>query len=264
MNTALIPAPTQELTALQMNAIEQQLEQDKQSFQRMGANLIRVRDGKGYKLRGYKTFEDYCQKRWGITDRQGRRLIAGSETAEQVQRATGQVPANESVARVLTPIANDPIIIQKVAAKLDKKKTSIGTATAEQVDEAVRSVTGKAKAEPKPKSNGHKPAPAVAGDSGEAFRLLEILNSFLREVNTIADSAGGGDIRQKLRDAVKRTSEQAGAASTSTRATWAHEQVRSNPSPRTQTHAKAPTCKTCGKTAEPGARICPSCGGILR
>src|SRR5262245_43475069 len=101
--TTMTPAPARDLTPLEMDQLESELESDKESFVRMGNTLIRIRDGKGYKLRGYRTFEDYCARRWDISDRHGRRLIAAAETVDAVQAATGQMPGNERVARALAP-----------------------------------------------------------------------------------------------------------------------------------------------------------------
>lgn len=130
------------------------------SFFEVGRALAEIRDGAGYKLRGYKTFEAYCEKEFGATDRHARRLIEGAQTAVKVQAVLGDAPRNEGVARELAKVADDPVVLGKVAAGLEKKKTTLGKATAEVVAEVVARATGKspkAKAAPKPaptKSSG--------------------------------------------------------------------------------------------------------------
>ena len=93
------------LTEPEMAELEQQIDVDSKAFKRVGLALIRIHEGRGYRLRGYKTFEDYCQARWDFTERQGRRLITAAQTAERVKEATGVEPASESVARWLSTVS---------------------------------------------------------------------------------------------------------------------------------------------------------------
>lgn len=151
------------------------------AYQQVGHALLRIRTGHGYRLRGFKTFEAYCQAAFGITDRHGRRLIAATETSEKIAQAVGVAPASEGVARELIGVANDPIVLKKIQAKLEKRKSGINKASAELVAEIKADVTGKARPpkvdKPKntPKPNGQPAASAVGAE--DATTLSAILTS---------------------------------------------------------------------------------------
>ncbi len=195
-NETTVIAP---LAEAEMAALEQQIRTDIKAFQRVGLALIRIRDGRGYRLRGFKTFEAYCERVWDFTDRHGRRLIAAAETAEKVKAAVGVEPSSESVARVLAPVANDPIVLQRVAEKLQMKQATIANASAEKVAEVVAAVTGKprpAKKDDKPRhtrpaTNGKPapaPAPAVGADDATTLQaILTSARSFLANHPWLAD-----------------------------------------------------------------------------
>jgi hypothetical protein len=142
------------LTEKQLCALEDKVKRGSAAFVEVGKALAQIREGKGYKLRGFATFEDYCEKMFGITDRHGRRLIQATETSATVEKITGQMPGSESVARELTSIAGDQKKVEKVAAILEKRGYSVVTATAEAVKEAVSRVNA--------------PRPAAAPGNGKA------------------------------------------------------------------------------------------------
>jgi hypothetical protein len=152
-NTALTVMSEQELVTE-----EDIIRKGKDAFIDVGNALARVRDGRGYTMRGYKTFEAYCDAVWGFSDRHARRLMEGAETSQTIKEITGETPANEAVAREFSRIAKDRKTVERVAAKL-KTHGGVGKATAEKVAAAVASVTHKAA----PASNGTpKPKPELA------------------------------------------------------------------------------------------------------
>ena len=144
------------LSEQQLVDLENKIRQGKDAFIAVGNALIEIRDGRGYTLRGFKTFEQYCDKVWGISDRHARRLMSGAEAAETVRQIAGETPANEAVAREFAKVARefakvaaDPKAVQQVVKKLQTRGGSVSTATAERVAEVVAQVRGKT-SEPKP------------------------------------------------------------------------------------------------------------------
>lgn len=265
-NQQMVIAP---LTEPQMKALEEQIATDSKAFKRVGLALIQIREGKGYRLRGHKTFESYCAKVWDFTDRQGRRLIAAAETAEQVRAATGHEPASESVARVLAPVANDPIVLQKVTERLEKKNTDIAHASAETVATAVALATGKPRPEPKdkprhpsiPAKSAAAAAPALGAD--EATKLGALITSARSYLANHpwhkADAAASAIIKQL--DEAGAIAERLLTAALS----------RTGPRPAGKPAGKAesrdaggpPRCPQCKEPIGPGDPYCGKCGAVL-
>lgn len=131
------------ISETQLVELENKIRQGKDAFIAVGNALIEIRDGRGYTLRGFKTFEQYCDKVWGISDRHARRLMSGAEAAETVRQIAGETPANEAVAREFAKVAADPKAVQQVVKKLQTRGGSVATATAERVAEVVAQVRGK-------------------------------------------------------------------------------------------------------------------------
>jgi hypothetical protein len=156
-STAITP-----ITKTRLGELESAVRSGLASFITVGRALVDIREGKGYRLRGFDTFEDYCAETFHFSVRQGQRLIAAAETAEAVRKVTGKSPANESVARVLAPVASDPVVIERVNARLEKKHLTMATAPAETVAEVLSAVTGKSTlARPNGKPAAEKPHPGI-------------------------------------------------------------------------------------------------------
>ena len=98
------------------------------TFQQVGRALLSVRVGKLYRAT-HNTFTDYCADRWGMSDRQGRRLMAAATVAD-LAGPTG--PVSERVARELTPLREDPALLAKVWAEA-QRLAGDGTVTADHV-----------------------------------------------------------------------------------------------------------------------------------
>ncbi len=158
-------AEVSSLTEDQLKRLEDKVRRGAAAFIETGQALARIREGKGYRLRGFDTFESYCQKEFGFTDRQGRRLIQSAETAAEVKKLTGETVANESVAREFAPLVAEPEKLARVVAQIEKKG-GIAAATAEAVKETVQKLAPKAKAAPA--GDGHKLAPVVLTPQVEA------------------------------------------------------------------------------------------------
>lgn len=137
-----------QLTLLDLEKLEKRVTEGLAKFIEVGQALAEIQNREGYKLRGHKTFEEYCEKQFGFSLRHGQRLIAAAETAQEIKKLTGgDAPKNESAARVLAPIVKDEKTVKRVEAELKKRKQTFATATAEKIQEVVERVTGKTKAE---------------------------------------------------------------------------------------------------------------------
>lgn len=238
---ALTKIDTQDvtLTDTRLAELEATIRDGSRAFIAVGVALAEIRDGKGFKLRGYKTFEEYCEKTHGISDRHGRRLIQATETASAVSKIVGQVPGSESVARELTAIAGDAKKVEKVAAALEKRGYSVVTATAEAVKEAVQKVNA-----PRPaaapgngkavvvETNGH-------GKSAPAVEVLDL--AFVNKTLSRAEAFVRAD--PDLAAAVRR-------ALAMVRGELARQAVGGQ------------ACGECGKPVAKGDPFCNACGAL--
>lgn len=108
------------------------------TFIEVGEALLEIKINRGYRLRGFRNFSDYCQATFGFGDHYGRVLIRSSTAAIEVKTLTGQQIRNAGVARELTPLIGRPKAIERVARRLEKQGETFETATALQVHEFVR------------------------------------------------------------------------------------------------------------------------------
>jgi hypothetical protein len=72
------------------------------SFTEVGEALAWIRDGRLYLLAGYKTFADYCERRWDMGKSHAYRLINAAEVVAAL--LPGSEPPNEAQARELARI----------------------------------------------------------------------------------------------------------------------------------------------------------------
>jgi hypothetical protein len=112
---AIIPAPTGEFTIKerrQLEFLEDTIKREMGSFVAVGNALFTIKD-RGLYREGYKTFEDYCQGKWGIGRQYANRLITGSQVvANLVPRGTMMHPCeiqpiNEAQVRPLAVLEPD-------------------------------------------------------------------------------------------------------------------------------------------------------------
>jgi hypothetical protein len=137
---SLLPAERAKMTRL-----EAQMRTDKVAVERFIANLVTIRDEKLYKA-DYKTFEAYCQERWGISRQHAHRHIEFFKTVQAIEGPdfvtigdkTGPAPLNESVARPLSGLPDETRREAWSAAVED----SGGKPTRAHVKKAVAKVTG--------------------------------------------------------------------------------------------------------------------------
>lgn len=91
-------------TTAELVECEQVIEQGIQTFVEVGRALMRIHHGKLYREAGFKTFEDYCTRRWSFTANYARRMISASEVARTLKTMPIGVllPKSESQVRLLT------------------------------------------------------------------------------------------------------------------------------------------------------------------
>lgn len=146
------------ITEKQLTVYEDKIKKGLNSFLEVGLSLQKIKEANGFKLRGFDTFDAYCQATFSFSERNGYRMIAAAETAKKVEKAVGEMPRNEASARVLREVVHDPKLVEKVNDRLKRAGQTIATATAEKIAEVVDKVKPKTrpmfeelKADPKPK-----------------------------------------------------------------------------------------------------------------
>ena len=128
------------MTEKRLTELEGQVRRGLDSFVAVGNALAEIKARNGFRLRDCKTFDEYCAKTFGFSERNGYRMIAAAETAKKIEQAVGERPRNEASARVLKEVAHDPKLIERVNERLKKAGQSVATATAEKIQEVVDKV----------------------------------------------------------------------------------------------------------------------------
>ena len=86
----------------------------------MNTALLAIRDGRGYRFE-YATFEEYCRERWGMNRAHAYRLIDAAEVVNNLS-PIGDIPANESQARPLTQLNDNPALQREACQRARKKR----------------------------------------------------------------------------------------------------------------------------------------------
>lgn len=103
MATELIESPITNRELSLLGKLETTVERGLASFFDIGAALKEIRDGKLYRGE-FKTFEDYCQQRWGFSRVHAHRHIDASEVQADLLPIGNILPANEAQCRPLTKL----------------------------------------------------------------------------------------------------------------------------------------------------------------
>lgn len=148
------------ITEQQLEILEDKIRFGLASFVEVGTALREIKEANAFTLRGFKNFDDYCAKTFGFSERNGYRMIAAAQTSDKIKDIVGEAPRNEASARVLKQIADEPKIVERVAAQLKRSNQTIATATAEKLQQVIDRVkpAPKPTAEAKPAA---KPAPIM-------------------------------------------------------------------------------------------------------
>ena len=123
---------TADLVARRLAAAEATIAKGLTTFVEVGNALRRIRDERLYQD-AYGTFEDYCDKRWGFTDRRARQLMDSAEIVAALPTGT-IVPVSEGQARELTGLAPE------IAAEVMDTAAESGKITAASIRDARESV----------------------------------------------------------------------------------------------------------------------------
>jgi hypothetical protein len=92
-----------------------------QTFVDVGNALKEINEGRLYREQGYKTFEDYCEKRWNMAARTAYHKIKAAEVAENVSSGTHSISFTQ--ARELTALTTEQQI--EVSKNTDFSATTV-------------------------------------------------------------------------------------------------------------------------------------------
>lgn len=115
--TTLAPSESKRLQELEIV-----IETGKQTFVAVGNALAEIRDGRLYKAT-HKTFEDYCQTKWGLSRPRAYQMIEAAETVAVLPPKMSTIVDTESKARELAkaPVARRPDVMEKAKEMAGKK-----------------------------------------------------------------------------------------------------------------------------------------------
>lgn len=102
----------------QLESYEVVIQNGLQQFVEVGNALLAIRDSRLYRQQ-HKTFEDYCQQRWGFTRKRAFQLMQASEVVARLSTIVDTpLPVNEGQVRALAKfdVQLQPAIMQTVAA----------------------------------------------------------------------------------------------------------------------------------------------------
>ncbi len=157
-----------QLTLFDLEQLETRIKAGLRTFIDVGSAIAEIKAAEGFRLKGYKSMEAYCEAEFGFGLRHGERLIQAAQTARRVEAITGELPKNEAVAREIARVAYSPKAetnLKAVTKELKKEGKTLATATAEVVAKVVeRVINPKPKVEQKPLVEEviEEPAPVLA------------------------------------------------------------------------------------------------------
>lgn len=114
-----------------LDQLEKQISAGIQTFNEVGSALMEIRDARLYRSE-FKTFENYCREKWGMSRSRAHRLIEASSVVEMLP--IGNTPTTESQVRPLTTL---PPNKQTEAWGKAVETAGGGQPTAKQVEAAV-------------------------------------------------------------------------------------------------------------------------------
>lgn len=126
--------PKHEMTLAEHAALatcEDTIQSTQKSFVACGKALAEIRDDRLYRAE-HKTFEAYCQAKWGWTSRRAYMMIEGAEAVKTLPSEMRTIVRNEGQARALAsvPAADRPDVLKAASAA--------GPVTAKAITEAAK------------------------------------------------------------------------------------------------------------------------------
>ena len=134
------PLSKQEVDDLEM--YEAAIDEGLPKFLAVGEALFLIQKKKLYRME-YKTFAEYCEKRFGLSRQNAYLQIAAAEVTENLSSNGLQIPAGITE-RVLRPLANQPADVQVEAWKLAEAKAAGKKISGKDVEAALKEVLGEA------------------------------------------------------------------------------------------------------------------------
>lgn len=163
------------------------------AFVEVGRALAEIRDSSLYRA-SHKTFEGYCQERWGFGRRYAGMLIQGvkvvARIGAEVEVENGN-PGSQSLPK-LPPIENEKQARELAAAPEELQREAWSEATketpkptAKKVRESVGRVVAKKKSEPKPKVEIDPDNPPLTDKVREALDQVEVFRELQARVQSL-------------------------------------------------------------------------------
>lgn len=130
----------QDEVALQYN--EQIIKDGLETYMKVGYALMEIRDNRLYR-KEFKTFEEYCQEKWGRSRRWANQIIKASEVVGVLENGNNcaQIPETESQARPLTKLETPEQQSEAWSNAVANSKT--GKPSAKEVDAEVKKLQEK-------------------------------------------------------------------------------------------------------------------------
>jgi len=142
-DTSIQPAAPVQLSLLDLEQLEGTVRAGLKTFVDVGHALQKIDESEAFKLRGYASMAQYCEKEFDISYQRGQRLIAAAATADKIKEITGELPKSEAAVRELEPVVASKATIKQVVAELKNTGATIATATAETIKKTVKQVVEK-------------------------------------------------------------------------------------------------------------------------
>lgn len=122
---------------IRLAAHEEVIDDGLNTFHKVGMALLDIRDNRLYR-QDYRTFEDYCQARWGMVRRHADRLIEAATISETL-RPIGLALENEAQVRTLKQFPEElrPAIVQIAKAEAETFKKPLTSGMIERTGEVV-------------------------------------------------------------------------------------------------------------------------------
>lgn len=111
-----------------LDTCEAEIRSGKDTFIKVGVALCRIRDERLYTLRGFGSFQEYCEEVWGWGKSYVSRVITAADIAQKLP--IGNSVENESQARALAKVPEEK------RAEVLEKAAQAGKVTAKTIEEA--------------------------------------------------------------------------------------------------------------------------------
>lgn len=178
-----------------LSSLETVIDKGRKTWIAAGEALLEIRDSKLYR-QAFKTFEDYCQEKWGWTRKRAYELMQSVEVVKTLPEKCNQLVTNpHQAAELATVEPEDRVQVVKQAAA--KAEAEDRTMTARDIKEAAFEVCGKEQEDfpepaPAPPSEKHQAEPDATPEPGP---WLKELNRVVYGIVTNFESISVDDLR---------------------------------------------------------------------